>query len=173
MNSFAPLAVRVLGSRHISRNRRVQLNYSLVLSKLVFNVHVWSSFHGKPRNIINQMYMRSWRRVAGDPRYGKTVFSDYEIRVLLGVPSIDCYVRKRRLLYMSRLAAANFDALHAALQAKGTNGSKMPWINTLADDLCILRKFVPHLAELPDPHTNFDPYWQITKNYRNEWRQLI
>ena len=74
------------------------------------------------------MHMRLWRRIGDDPRYGRTKWMDSEIRVALSVPSVDCYARRRRLCYFSRLARTSLDALHAALQARGKLGEHTPWV---------------------------------------------
>ena len=158
MNSFAPLAVRVLGSLSISRNRRIRLSWSLVMSRLLFNVHVWSCFAGKARTTLNVTYMRVWRRVAGNPRYERTSWTDLDIRIRLQVPSIDCIVRKRRLCYLARVAKCKFDALHAALQAFGPKGQRMPWIDLIIEDITVLKGVEsqgPRTTKVPRPVFQF------------------
>ena len=166
--------MRILGNNCISTKRRVALGWTLVVSTLLYNVHIWSSFNGKPRNILNQMYMRLWRRVAGDPRFGRTTWSDVEVRRWLDVPSIDCYMRKKRLKYFSRLARADFDALHAALQSKSRNGDPVPWVSMITRDLCVLRLALPELlAGLPMPDEDMTPYWDIARQCPAEWAAIV
>eukprot|EP00973_Karenia_brevis_P094489 12422770-Karenia_brevis.AAC.1 len=106
MAAFVPLSRQVLGSKALGWNRRVNLAWSMVMSRLFFGVHVWFNFSGKPHATVNGMYMREWRRIVGDPRYQRTRWSDEEVRELLQVSSLDCSVRRWRLMYMSRLARA-------------------------------------------------------------------
>ena len=61
----------------------------LIVSKLLFNVHIWSRFHGAERNALNAVYMRLWRRIVGEARYTATARTDEQIRSAAGVPSID------------------------------------------------------------------------------------
>ena len=72
MNSFTPIAQKVCSNRSISTRRRLRLAWSLVMSRLLYNVHVWSCVSGRPRSILNAMYMRVWRRIANDPKYTRT-----------------------------------------------------------------------------------------------------
>ena len=65
MNAFAPLA-KTLSSKSVSLQRRIMLGWSLVASRLFYNVHVWSRFAGKARTTINVMYMRIWRKTFND-----------------------------------------------------------------------------------------------------------
>ena len=150
MNAFAPLAMKVFGSKSVGIQRRITLGWSLVVSRLFFNVHVWSKFAGKARSIINGMYMRLWRRIGNDPRYRRTKWTDREVRLALSIPSVDCYARKRRLCYFSRLARTDFDALHAALQSRGKLGEQMPWVSLIEKDIAVLRDNAKgKLDELP------------------------
>jgi len=174
MSAFAPLSTKVLGSKALSIKRRIGLAWSLVISRLVFGVHTWTEFSGQARRILNNVYMRVWRRVLGDPRFQRTAWIDAEVRNLLGVPSLDCYIRQRRLIYFSRLTRVDFDALHAVLQAKDKFGAKLPWIKMLTHDLCVLRQALPgKLAEMPDPQESLQLYWNLAKNFPVEWKRLV
>ena len=162
MHAFAPLVKHIFNSTRIGTQRRARIGWSLVASRLFFNVHVWSKFEGKARSIINVMYMRLWRRICGDPRFQKTNWTDREVRTWLAVPSVDCYVRQRRLLYLSRLARTQFDA------------ECMPWISLIARDIAVLRDNVGgKLDELPSPHVSLESYWQIAKEYPQAWKAIV
>ena len=174
MNSFGPMSMRVFGQKSIHIKRRINLGWSLVISRLTFNVHIWSAFDGKPKAILNHVYMRLWRRIAGDPRFGRTTWSDIEIRQWLDVPSLSCYMRRRRLMYLSRLARVEFIALHAALQAKTRTGAPLPWIKLLIQDLQVLRQHLPRIFEdLPAPDVDITPYWTIARDCPAEWRSIV
>ena len=93
---------------------------------------------------------------------------------MLKVPSIDTYMRCQRLSYLSRLAAVDFDALHAVLQQKGRLGEKLPWVNMIIDDLCALKTALPHkFDELPSPTEAMAPYWNIAREFPHEWKMLV
>eukprot|EP00973_Karenia_brevis_P014280 1945114-Karenia_brevis.AAC.1 len=94
--------------------------------------------------------------------------------MLLKIPSLDCYIRKRRLKYLARLFLADLDALHAVLQASGKHGQNLPWVNMIVQDLQVLRKAVPRkLDSLPDPACGLRPYWELIRCHPQEWRELV
>ena len=68
LNAFAPLAFKIFGSRSVSQRRRINLGKSLVLSRLLYNVHIWSEFSGRPRAVLYRVYMRLYRRILHGPR---------------------------------------------------------------------------------------------------------
>ena len=174
MNSFGPLSMRILGNKSINIKRRVALGWSLVVSRLTFNVHVWSSFEGKPRSIVNNMYMRLWRRIAGDPKFARTTWTDLQVRRWLDVPSIDCHLRRKRLKYFSRLARLDFAALHAALQVTTRSGEQLPRVQLIIKDLCILREALPIVfAEMPPPEVDLTPYWSAARDCPAEWAAIL
>lgn len=105
--TFAPIALPFLGSPAIELSRRVQLAWSIVMSTLLYNIYFWSTFCGQPRRIINVVYNRVWRRVDGNPRFARTSVSDEQVRSRLGAPSIDCYIRRKRLIYLTRIPPAD------------------------------------------------------------------
>ena len=117
MASFGQLSLAFFGTRSIDQGRRLRLGWSVVVSRLSYNVHVWSQFAYVSWRIMNTMYMRLWRRIYGQPRYCHVETSDQGIRAALGVPSLDCFICRRRLKYLSRLAGLDLPAFHALLQA--------------------------------------------------------
>ena len=70
MTAYALIAISIFGASTLSFKRRVQLAMSLVVSRLIYNVHVWDVFGGLQRRILNNVYMRIWRRIAGHTRDG-------------------------------------------------------------------------------------------------------
>jgi len=97
MSAYAPIAVKVFGSNRINISQRLSFMSSLVLSRLLFNVHVLVMFHTGLRK-LNGPYMRTLRRILGVPRFEKSELSDYQVRESLGQPSIDCLVLRQRLM---------------------------------------------------------------------------
>ena len=114
MAAFAPLAKVIFGSQCVALLRKVNLAWSLVFSRLFFNVHTWSEFTCKPRSILEQVYMRVIRRIVGRPRFDAGAMPDNDVRMASGFPSIDCVVRARRLQYAARLVQADIGILLVA-----------------------------------------------------------
>ena len=138
------------------------------------NIHVWSHCNCPVRKIINTKYNRLWRRIFGEPRFCRVESSDYEVRSALGIPSLDCFVRRRRLRYLSHLSAVNLPALRALLQAADGRGRRMPWIVLILDDLSVLRDALPRiLCSLPPPAVDAAPYWEIASKFPKEWAEIV
>ena len=76
--SYSPLAVRVYGNVAFPLECRWSLMRSLVFSRLFFNLHIRVLTIAAMR-VVNTMYMRCIRRLAGACRFGESD-SDYEVR---------------------------------------------------------------------------------------------
>ena len=108
-----------LGNRAIAVQKRVGIGKPFVQSKLCYLLHVWPSFNGKAKSKTNNVYMRLWRRVANDMRFGRTKWTDKEGRLMLGVPSIESLLRFRHLTYLCRVARSVNELLEAHVKAVG------------------------------------------------------
>ena len=62
--AYAPIAFNILGNATLSLKYQLELAWSLVMSTLLYNVHVWSRFDGRARSMLNTMYNKVWRRVS-------------------------------------------------------------------------------------------------------------
>ena len=144
------------------------------MSNLLFNIHIWGSFCGQPRRIINVMYNRVWRRVDGNPRFARTSVSDEDVRSRLGVPSIDCCIRRKRLIYLTRLSPADLPPLLALLQTHSDLEERLPWANLVLADIAVLRRALPTVfVSLPTPDVDMAPYWYIFNAYPSMWREIV
>ena len=126
MSAYCPLAIRIFGSRILSVWCKLHYLSSLILSRLLQNVHTWV-VSPQSLQILNAVYMRVLRRIADKLRYDSSCeCSDAEVRRILSQPSIDCLVQRKRLIYMARLAYVQPKALWAILQASPRK-QQMPW----------------------------------------------
>ena len=98
MTAYGCMA-RVFGLPGLAKTTRVDLAKSLVGCRLVYNVATWPRITAWAFRQLNSVYMRPIRRVAGKPRYCKT-WRDEQVCHHLGVPSLDCVLRQRRLLHL-------------------------------------------------------------------------
>ena len=147
---------------------------TFVMSRLFYNVHVWSTFAGKARDILNAVYMRTWRRAVGDLRHGRTTWTNAQVLHMVGMPKIETFVRRRRLNYFLRLANVKFDALHTLLQQRDKYGKQLPWVQLIVGDLRALKHFfADKLNELPCPSVSIEPYWRLATDYPHEWKCLV
>ena len=101
-SAFCPLALRVFGSHHLALQVRMSLLSSLLLTKGLFNAHVYGHDHGQIKS-LNIPYMRALRRITGHMRFGEATISDIEMRKLANMPAIDCLLTRARLKYARRV----------------------------------------------------------------------
>ena len=174
MSSYVPLASKIFGCRNLGVQIRVRLGYALIVSKLVYNVHVWSRFEGPAMIALNSVYIRLWRRIAGCPKTKGVTHSDEQVRSMLSIPSLDCFVRRRRLQYVSRMLRSEFKLLKALLLSKDTAGMKLPWVRMLLNDIAVMKAALgTKLANMPDPMDEPAAWCDLACNYPNGWRQLV
>ena len=120
------------------------------------------------------MYIKVWRRIVGDPRFGRTTWTDRKVRQTLNIPSLDCFIRKRRLKYFVRLASTDFHALVALPQQTGHKGEDLPWVKMIKQDLTIFKSATGgKLDELPDAVQDSTPYWNLAQNHPVQWETLV
>ena len=159
---------------HPTRSALWRLAWGLIMSKLFYNVHVWSYFSGAPRRALNVVYMRVWRRIANCPRFNGQAGKDVEVRKALNVPSIDCYMRKRRLAYLCRLVACDVAPLLGILQIRDSQQVRLPWCRLVLNDLQVLYASLPSkLAALGDPSVYPDVWMSFLFDYQREWRDIL
>ena len=138
MTAYTPIAFKVFGSSLIPDRHKLSFLKSLVLSRLLFGLHIACLPVAHLRR-LNAVYMRGLRRIAGDCRFGPAVqWSDREVRERLNVPSIDCLLMVMRLRYLQRLVLLRPPDLVAVLHFR-LKGQPLPWVRLLAADCEFLR----------------------------------
>ena len=96
------------------------------------------------------------------------------MRALVGFESVDCVVRKARLKHAARLTSRSLPQLNILLQAKGQNGSCMPYVELVLNDLDVLRASVaPRLDSLGDPRVNHSDWSNLMYKFPNEWKNIV
>ena len=174
MAAYGPLAVKVFGSLSIAKHRKIALAWSLCMSRLFLNVHCWQKFCDRPRAIVNKVYNRVWRCIASAVRFARSSTTDLQVRSLLDVPSIACWMRQRRLLYVGRIFQEATPFLNLLLQQRTPSGDRLPWVNLILDDICVLRGAVaPKLDALPLPAVDPQAWWSLIREFPCEWKLLV
>ena len=95
MAAYGPLATKIFGAPQLPRELRRRLFVSLVLSRLLFNVHIVTPTR-KLVSALNDVYMRGLRRLYDQCRYGHCD-SDRAFREVVREPSLDCVMSRARL----------------------------------------------------------------------------
>jgi len=134
MGAYAPLSCKIFGSQHIAPYLKWLLLDSLVMSRLMYNTQCWHKCT-RSMSIINSVYMRALRRIAGLMRFGADGnITDFEVRSNLVKPSIDCLLMRKRLLYAARIQKCKSQSLSALLSQKNKTKS-CAWTVLINQDL--------------------------------------
>ena len=176
MSAYCPISSKIFGANKISQNVRLRLFSSLVVSRLLYNVHVWSSLPRAAYLTLNSVYMRGLRRIANCCRYSKESASlpDVEVRKILGVCSFQCLLSQRRLLLLSSVVRFGSDHLKALLSVSGRGHRRLPWVQLVVDDMLSLQRFhKPKLDSLGAPDDQFAAWHDLIKHYPAEWAALV
>jgi hypothetical protein len=106
-------------------------------------------------------------------RFDASALSDLRVRTDLDMPSIDCVLMKRRLLYVLRLLEAGPPALLSLLRVEW-RGERLPWTVQMHLDFAALVVHVPATAlalpSLADSVQGWPPW--IRENPCH-WRRLV
>eukprot|EP00959_Pyramimonas_sp_CCMP1952_P016474 349419-Pyramimonas_sp.AAC.1 len=130
--------MKLYGSTLIADTFRIMFFRSLVVSRLIFNLHI---FVVKPKEIrrLNHVYMRGLRRIHGDPRFSaNTHYRDAELRERMSMPSIDCVLSVARWRYVGRVVRNRPLTLISLLHFR--KGEQcLPWVRALQHDAAFLQ----------------------------------
>ena len=132
--AYTPVAAKIFGSPSVTLWLKFPFPRTLVNSRNFSNIQTMvmsqqGLFH------LNKPYMRALRRIAGNMRYqAEGNISDFEVRMKLNQPSIDCLVMCVRLSYIGRLVSKGPAALKALLQQK-VKGKCLAWTSQAKRDL--------------------------------------
>jgi exonuclease III len=178
MAAFAPISKKVFGNPRVARMVRMRLLMSLVVSRLLYNVHVWSCVTQAAYNRLNSVYMRGLRRIADKTKFDAVSAhangSDSYVRTLLGAPSLQCILLQRRLLLFATVLRNGSRSLSTLLSARGRDGSPMPWVRLVRNDLQHLaRCCADKMSELGDPLENFEAWASVAVHFPREWKSLV
>ena len=157
MQLYAPIAHSVFGNCCFREKNRVSLARSLCFSRLLFNVHVWSS-------------LSPWvvRRLNGG--YCGAAWTDEKVRVCLNMPEILCYISQNMFCHLAQLAKGRADNLLSLLNVS----CQLPWVILVKQDLVQLwtdrRHMFQSLGHLIENATVWVDY--ITR-FPHQWKQQV
>ena len=171
LSAYAPIAKKIFGAPNIHISIKLGFAFSLVFSRLFFNVATWTM---TPTALakLNTVYMRVLRRIAGAVgEGGKPTMSDRCVRERCCLPSIDCLVFKRRLLYYSRLARHAPPLVWALLQSR-PKGKMLPYVQQFHADIARSVASVPALAGMPGIASSPQVWLDMLKS-DPDWPRII
>ena len=106
MGAYSPLGVKVFGSPHLGHWLKNIFLQSLLISTLLFNAHI-RVLDGRSLDILNSVYMRVVRRIAGHVRFEAGGLYDLEVRRIAYFCSVDCLIQRARIRYLDGLCVVS------------------------------------------------------------------
>ena len=177
MSSYCPLSQKVFAATEISRQVRMRLFFSLVVSRLTYCVHTWSSLSRPAYKRLNSVYMRGLRRIAGKSRFNKEsakLATDKEVRQELGAMSLQCLLVRRRLLLLSQVVRFGSSHMQALFATKRNDGSRLPWAEQVLCDMSLLFKNCNgKLDELGPPEQYPEAWFNLMCTFPAQWAQIV
>ena len=169
--AYSPIAMKVFGSRHVTLDLKQWMFTTLVMSRLVFNLHVVVP-NRRFLIILNDVYLRGHRRMHDACRTGDDCESDLAFRERTGTPSIDCLLCRARLRYLGRMVRSQPHALVAVLRQR-VAGRRPPWIELVVRDMTRMRQSVARCASLPPPDVDPEAWMRRAADDPKSWAQDI
>ena len=169
--AYSPIAMKVFGSRHISLDLKQWMFTTLVMSRLVFNLHVVVP-NRRFLIILNDVYIRGHRRMHDACRTGDDCETDLAFRERTGTPSVDCLLCRARLRYLGRMTRAQPPALVALLRQR-VAGRRPAWIELVVRDMARMRVLVARCASLPHPDADPEAWVRRAVDDPKTWAQDV
>ena len=149
------------------------------MTRLLYNVATWSAWTIDGYRILNSVYLRVLRRIAGECRYGhEHPATDINVKKRLSMPSLWCLIMRRRLLLFAAVVAPEGSALESLLSLRipAATSGRLPWVSLITKDLAAMHDFYAgKLAELGDPESaeGARKWCEFIKTCPIEWRALV
>ena len=102
--SYAKLAGPAFSAAKFETRTRISLAASLLWSRLLNCVHVWSSPQPRPLKTLEAAHMRPAGRIANQSRFSTSNgYTDLEVRQQLQQPSVESAIRQKRPTHLRRV----------------------------------------------------------------------
>ena len=107
-------------------------------------------------------------------RFSAGAATDLQVRERLSIPSLDCIVRRRRLLYFGRLVLESVPILNLLLQSRGSRGTLLPWVQVVMNDILVLKGALkPKLDDLDSPLEEPHRWINFIVKYPKQWKAIV
>ena len=171
LSAYSPLAFKLYGSALVSVRHKLHFFRSLVVSRLVFNLHI-VVLSARDLKRLNAVYMRGLRRIHGDVRFSAaTELSDIEVRRALGVMAIDAFLLISRLRYLGRLVRQRPETLLGLLHFR-SGSRRLPWVDLISRDTALIASM--GLLSGGFPAFDDDPTaWTALVRDESEWSRIL
>ena len=169
--AYSPIAMKIFGSPQLQMDLKQWMFTTLVMSRLVFNLHVVVPSR-RFLIILNDVYLRGHRRMHDACRINGDCESDLAFRVRTGTPSIDCLLCRARLRYLGRMARSHPPALVTLLRQR-VNGRRPIWINLIVSDMTRMRQIVARCSSMPAPDADPEVWMRRAATEPTSWNQDV
>ena len=128
--------------------------------------------------ILNGVYMRVVRRICDRPNFDGSAGSDLDARTVADMPSLDCLILRRRLIYLQRLIKSDCRPLLASLSQayllKDGTTRAMPWVMQVRCDLRMCYDLSSTAQQkLPQPDEQPQRWYDLMTSDRGAWYEIV
>jgi len=122
---------------------------------------------------LSAVLMRAIRQATGNTWGARDVVTpNHEILKGIGQISLECLVRRRRLLLLARILQHGAPSL-VALVATKVRGQHLPWLQMVIQDMTIMRKMVSAVSGMPDPEAHLEAWIALMRDWPHQWRKMV
>ena len=170
LTAYAPLAVKLFSARDVSYWLKFLFVTSLIHSRLFFNALTVTATPAYIK-ILNKAYMRVLRRCTGHMLFDDNEISDVAVRVQASAPSVDCILRRKRMLYLGRIVRRSPTTLIALLHVRHKD-QRLPWVLLVIKDMIAMSRTVLSDYQLKHPDIGADRWRDLLTN-ETKWAEYV
>ena len=170
--AFKTVKRKIPANEAIPMPRRCHMAQSLIFSRLVFGVEVWSSLHPKQEAKMNSFMYRVYRAIAKKITRNQEIhFSNLEVEAAVICVRVKAMIRLQRLRYFRKLGSEAPEVLIQLLD-RDDREAEASWLDLIREDL----EWMVHVhgQELHGARTEDIPsWWSFAKAYGKGWDKLV
>ena len=152
-------------NKQIPFEKRKQVFESLVLSKVLYGMELWTFKTRAGEQQFHSSILRLYRRLAKLPHDAH--LREEDILCATELPAPSTLLRRQRLRYLVTLFQCG------TVVPWGLLHSDLDWIDLLRDDLSWMYEQLQRTSHLPDPLLSFGPWRLLLREHPGYWKKLV
>ena len=170
--ALRPIQQKVLGNPNFKLRTRSDLTTSLILSRMLFNAHIWHQLRRGESNMAETGVIEIYRRVTGQvtSQHKQQHFGNNQVLVTLHASPASELLSMARLRYFRRLIlqgpAETWSLLKTELAWKGS------WLEMIHEDLRWMKKLLPEELPEEDPEKGAE-IWSTHICAKKRWKKTV
>ena len=166
---------KLLRSKEVPAPTKLSCIKAYSQSRLLYNAHTWTQLPASAVRTLESVYMRGLRSAMGMKwgQVGKPPPNQVVLQAA-GAPSVECILRRRRLMLFARALWYGPSALVALMLCRPRDVD-LPWMRLLRNDLTVLRAMDHALSSLPDPaaELTLESWVSLIRTWPSQWKAYV